>query len=338
MSCQNPCGSLPENSAQSESLPSQIANFTQQFFGEVVKTEVDGVVSWSLPCGLDVGLPENPRTDGEGLACYFLRLFNEGIVGLQGETGETGAAGTNGNNAYTVTLASFTQPTLASPSVQVLSQYNPALRENMYIFIDGSGWYIIDGLDGSGTLFLRLVYELPTPASGTITAGKIVVPCGYPGASVTGATGPTGPAGPQGATGETPTADNGSYHNAGGTDYTVTASSAVVNFTTSEAEVTLPVAGKYLVTAQVGIYGLTDCAVENYCILKLYNATTAGDVTGGSMLIDNLVVDRHGNATISVIVTTSQANETISLYAQGSVATRFKVDATYTTLCYVRIE
>jgi hypothetical protein len=69
-------------------LPSQIQNFTQQFFGDVVKTEVDGQVIWSLPCDLDIGLPNNQRGAGEGLACYFLRLSEEGIIGLTGPQGE----------------------------------------------------------------------------------------------------------------------------------------------------------------------------------------------------------------------------------------------------------
>src|ERR1017187_5408533 len=74
LGCNNPCGHGPHNSARCESLPSQIENFTDQFFGTVVKTEINGVVTLSLRCQLDVGLPGNPRGVDEGLACYFLRL------------------------------------------------------------------------------------------------------------------------------------------------------------------------------------------------------------------------------------------------------------------------
>jgi len=83
--CDNPCRRGPRNSARCESLPSQIENFTTQFFGTVVKTEINGVVTWSLPCQLDVGLPGNPRGVDEGLACYFLRLFSDGLGGLKGD-------------------------------------------------------------------------------------------------------------------------------------------------------------------------------------------------------------------------------------------------------------
>ena len=154
LGCHNPCNTHEGNSARCESLPSQISNFTLQFFGTVVKTEINGVVTWSLPCGLDVGLPNNPRGIDEGLACYFLRLFSHGIVGFTGPVGDPGTPGLNGNNAYTVTLQSFTQPTLGSPNIQVLTQFNPALLDSIYVFIPDSGWYQQTSNDGNGTLFL----------------------------------------------------------------------------------------------------------------------------------------------------------------------------------------
>ena len=137
----NPCNTSLTNTAACESLPSQISNFTAQFFGVVIKTEVDGEVVWTLPCSLDVGLPNNARQPDEGLACYFLRLFEEGIIGLTGPQGETGSAGTNGNNAYTVTLQGFTQPDAGNPNIQVLTAYNPAIMEGSYILIEDSGFY-----------------------------------------------------------------------------------------------------------------------------------------------------------------------------------------------------
>lgn len=145
MSCNtNPCRTHQHNTAACESLPSQISNFTAQFFGEVVKTEIDGAVAWSLPCGLETGLPNNPRGSGEGLACYFLRLFEEGIIGLTGPAGIQGTPGCNGFNAYTVTLLSFQQPTLAFPGVQVLTAFNPGILEGSYVFIATSGLYLVN--------------------------------------------------------------------------------------------------------------------------------------------------------------------------------------------------
>ncbi len=199
----SPCQADSTSTAACETIASQIENFTAAFFGSVVKTEVDGDVTWELPCDLGIGLPNNPRADGEGLACYFLRLFNEGILGLTGPAGATGSAGTNGNNAYTVTVLGFGQPSEGAPSVQVKTLYNPAILAGTYIFIQSSGWYVVNSIDStSGVLFLTLVRAL-SGAPATITAGKLVVLSGFPGASVTGPAGPTGATGPTGAAGTT---------------------------------------------------------------------------------------------------------------------------------------
>jgi hypothetical protein len=187
--CTNPCSSAPVNTAACESVASQVANFTQQFFGDVVKTEVDGVVSWTLPCNLSVGLPENPRSEGEGLACYFLRLLGGEIVGLTGPAGADGAAGEAGGSAYTLLTAGFAMPTLGSPSVQVATAYNPAIPEGLDVFIAGAGWFNVAAKDETGTLWLTLVNPL-LGATGWIPAGAIVVPTGY---SITGPIGATGP-------------------------------------------------------------------------------------------------------------------------------------------------
>ena len=179
--CNNPCGVTAGNTAACESLPSQIANFTDQFFGGVVKTEIDGVVNWSLPCELDVGLPGNPRAVDEGLACYFLRLFRDGIGGLKGDPGDSGADGTPGNNAYTVVVQGFTQPTLSSPLAQILVVANPVLVAGLYIFVQNSGYYLITDVQPGGIVFATLV-SVAANAQGYIVAGSLVVPTGPPSA------------------------------------------------------------------------------------------------------------------------------------------------------------
>lgn len=80
----SPCGFNGVPDPTNESLASAVSNFTTQFFGTITKTLVDGAVTWTLPCDLDAGLEGNPRLAGEGLACYFLRLLEEGAASVNG--------------------------------------------------------------------------------------------------------------------------------------------------------------------------------------------------------------------------------------------------------------
>lgn len=261
--CNNPCNTVIANSAQSESLPSQIDNFTTAFFGAVVKTELNGVVTWSLPCSLDVGLPSNPRGATEPLACYFLRLFNNGIKGIPGDPGVPGANGLNGANAYTTVAQPFVQPTLNTPFVTVLTVFNPALVAGLGVFIDGSGWYQINGTDGAGNLFLTFLQAASNPFPGTVPAGVLVVPSGFTGIGVQGPQGPVGPQGPQGPQGlqglQGPpgtaiTSNNGQFSAVGSDFATVSQTYVQVTIGASPAQVTLPTSGTYLILAMMPLY------------------------------------------------------------------------------------
>ena len=78
MSCgcnSNPC-TTGECDAANEPLASALNNFITAFFGSLTKTCVNNQVVWVLPCDLDDGIAGYPRVAGEGLACYFLRVFN----------------------------------------------------------------------------------------------------------------------------------------------------------------------------------------------------------------------------------------------------------------------
>lgn len=336
MSCDNPCSHGPGNTARCESLPSQIQNFTTQFFGTVVKTEVNGQVVWSLPCSLDVGLPNNPRAVDEGLACYFLRLFHEGIVGLTGPQGEAGTNGANGNNAFTIVLKSFTQPTIGSPVVQVVTQYNPAMYPGIFVNIQGSGWYLINETDGNGVLLLTLVRSADNP-SAVIPAGRLVVPSGFPGASITGPVGPQGAQGVQGPTGSTFTTTNGFYFALSGTDYPLPVTYSQVDFLASQPLVTLPDTGLYLVTATVGVIGNTGIIATDAVSLKLYNTSVAADVDGSEQEIANLIDGQLAQVSINVRVQTDAPNQTVALFGKCGTGNKISVRALHTTITYVRL-
>lgn len=336
---ENPCNSSVTNTAACESLPSQIENFSRQFFGEVVKTEVDGQVRWSLPCNLDVGLPANPRGVDEGLACYFLRLFMDGIIGLQGDPGPAGADGNPGNNAYTVTLANFSQPSVGG-NIVVLTAYNPAILRDLYVFIQFSGWYVVTDLDGTGILFLQLVKASPNaPAvGGTVPVGKLVVPSGFPGASIQGDQGVQGIQGEQGEPGESFTAENSYYHGAGGTNYDLTVLYAAVDFTANAPSRLLADPGKYLFTAVVEVVGLAGVALTDEAFFKFRNTSTSTDISGSEKKLSRLSQDEIKQVILNAIVETTGANESITIFGKATSGSAITTGAARTSVTVVRLE
>lgn len=336
-SCNNPCGVTISNTAACESLPSQIQNFTIQFFGTVVKTEIDGAVTWSLPCDLEIGLENNPRGEGEGLACYFLRLFREGITGLTGPDGLTGDSGTDGNNAYTVSLASFTQPTPGFPSVVVQSAYNPAIMVGLEVFIQTSGWYLVDAAGTDGVLYLTLTQGL-SGASGSITAGKLIVPTGPPGRSITGPQGVQGLTGPQGNDATNFTVTNDQFFEAAGTDYNLTVSFAILDFTTAVMQMILPNEGRYLLTVSVSLRGLAGAAATDQVAIRLRDATDAALIAGAEHYVTGLTVGSDAMISFCVLHETDSPNHVVSVNGKctsGAVISALALNSVFT---YVQLE
>ena len=350
-----PCNVCPTNSADAETLPSALDNFVRQFFGTITKTEVNGVVTWTLPCNLDVGLTGNPRGTSEGLACYFLRLFGEGIVGLVGPQGDTGAPGNPGNNAYTVVTTAFIPPTAGSPTAQFNIIPSPVASAGQVIFIPGVGWLFVDQVFQNTTVFATLLEAIPVPAA-VISPGTLVLPTGPRGLTITGPTGATGPQGNPGATGATgatgaigPTgatgaagavATNSNSQVIGGpTDYDLTAAMAKVDFGATDPEVTLPEAGTYLVLVQIGGINGTGSGATREWAFKLFNSTTAADVVGSDTFcrasLDAAIPQQFQ---IMCLVTTLTDNNLIQLYAQtNTVAGTQTINVLGTVIMYVKL-
>lgn len=80
----NPCNtSAPVCDPTNEPTASVLNNFILAFFGEVVKVcNADNEIEWTLPCDLDEGIDGWPRVVGEGLACYFKRIFEAAIIDI----------------------------------------------------------------------------------------------------------------------------------------------------------------------------------------------------------------------------------------------------------------
>lgn len=333
-----PCTTCPTNSADCETLPSALQNFIDAFFGTVTKTEINGQVVWTLPCSLDVGLENNPRGASEGLACYFLRLFNDGLVGLTGPKGDTGEQGTDGRNAYAISLSSFTTPTEGAPNVQFNIIPTPVLSVGLEIFMDGVGWLEITNIFQNETVFATLIQLISSPAV-TVPAGTLVLPTGPRGASITGPKGDkgdkgdqgiqgiqgdpgaTGAAGATGAQGATATAANSVVSVSGGTDYTMTNSYAKVDFGVSDLELTLPTAGEYLVL--VSLQMLNNSGAHREWDFKLFNFTTSADVAESET--QHAMLDVAGttveNRSFWCRVVTATDNNLIQVYAQSSANT-----------------
>lgn len=98
------CPEVPYPQISSESVPSLIDNLVYALYGTINKTITNGRVIWDVPCDPNntTEIFDQPRLDGEGLMCYFIRLANDGtFMGATGPVGATGVSGINGLNGAT---------------------------------------------------------------------------------------------------------------------------------------------------------------------------------------------------------------------------------------------
>jgi hypothetical protein len=336
--CNNPCAVTETNTSACESLPSALDNFIAHFFGAVIKTETNGQVTWSLPCGLDTGLAGNPREADEGLACYFLRLFDEGITGLVGPKGNTGDPGADGNNAYSVTTTGFTQPTAGSPTFSVKMAANPAIMVGSTVFIQGSGWHSVTAIGGDWTVFLTLLEGL-LGVTGAIAAGRVVTVTGPRG--LTGATGAQGIQGVKGDTGDAGDEFTPVHQMIKGTgaNHTLTLAPALVLFGGTNVDLTLPAVGDYLVEYIVGVTMDSTAATSppEQITMQVWNATAAAFVPAISEVVQYLEPDESGQIKMRSIVSTSVPNVTLQLYGKISVDGKADVISNRTSASYVRL-
>jgi len=350
----NPCTVCPENTVNCETLPSALDNFTQQFFGQIERVVIDGEIRWVLPCDLDIGLPGNPRGDNESLACYFLRLFREGIVGQLGPKGDTGAQGTNGRNAYAVITSAFLAPTQANPNSQFTIIPTPVIAIGQTVFVPTLGWLQVTDIFESSTVFTTLVELIPNSAA-SISPGQLLLPTGPRGLSITGATGATGERGEKGdqgvtgatgaigATGETgpagvaATSDSGTV-TGGTTNYTMSNSFAKVDFGTADLDHTFPEAGTYLVIVNLECTNNSSGAPRSWNF-KLFDDTASADVPDSEI---STVVEEHTlplSVTLFAIVTTAGANHVIQVYGKSnSAAANQEVEFTNSRLTHIRLQ
>ena len=346
--CNTTCN---QNSAACETLPSALENFIRSFFGTIQRTEVNGKVTWILPCDLDVGIPGNPRGTEEGLACYFLRLFKDGLVGLEGPPGQKGDTGENGHNAYTVMTSGFNPPANPGGSVQFTIIPSPVVSVGQTIFIPGSGWYQITEIFQSSTVFATLLESIPSP-SAAIPPGTLVLPTGPRGLSITGpkgdkgdkgdtgaqgpagATGSTGATGATGATGSTATNENSLIQGAG-INYPLTNAYSHIVFGGTDLDLTLVNAGTYLCIFTLELSN-TSGANRDWSF-KLVNQTTAVDVASSEINV-HIISATDFSVTLIAYVVTATANNVIEIDGlSAAVAANQNIVPTDSHSLYVRL-
>lgn len=84
MSSSNNCDPCNQSLNENESVASQLSNLVSNLFGTLTKTITNGRAVWSQACTPDDSLDAFPRTSGEGLICYLLRIFKDYFTPLIG--------------------------------------------------------------------------------------------------------------------------------------------------------------------------------------------------------------------------------------------------------------
>jgi len=131
---------------------------------------------------------------------------------------------------------------------------------------------------------------------------------------------------------------NRMLHNAGaetngsGTDYSLTASTAAVDFGGVDPQLTLPTAGTYLIIASAIFNGAN---ANDSLVFKLRDFTASADVANASQTV---TAHSTGNSQINIqSIYTVTGSSRIDFYAHNATAARGTVISTLTKLMYVRL-
>lgn len=118
-----------------------------------------------------------------------------------------------------------------------------------------------------------------------------------------------------------------------GTDYTLTAATAFVDFGTTDPKVTLPTIGTYLVWAEIAITS-GGTANDDYRA-KLRNETTSTDLSGSDQSITYLGITQVGTVRLQTV--THDTSGTIAIWAHNNTAARGTINSARTRIGYVRL-
>lgn len=122
--------------------------------------------------------------------------------------------------------------------------------------------------------------------------------------------------------------------NGSGSDYTLTASYARVDFGGTDPQVTLPTAGTYIVKGIVSLE--TGAVAADQYYFKLYNSTDAADIANSEAHSQPDATAAHAQVIIESIVTVT-GSKTLQIYGKNDSAARGSVESIHTKLIYIRL-
>lgn len=119
-----------------------------------------------------------------------------------------------------------------------------------------------------------------------------------------------------------------------GTDYSLTSSTAFVDFGTTDPKVTLPTDGTYLIWAEEAITA-GGTANDDYRA-KLRNETASTDISGSDQAMTNLGAGFTGTIRMQATATATAGN-VIAIWSHNNTAARGTVNSARTRIGYVRL-
>ena len=120
----------------------------------------------------------NTTSDCCDPVCETTVVNTPGPQGNAGAAGAAGAAGNDGSSGYSLTTASFITPAIGA-AVNVFVPSTEIWAAGMYAYIEGSGFYYVNGKGASHVTVTRLGYPTDPGSTGvTVASGSAMVPTG----------------------------------------------------------------------------------------------------------------------------------------------------------------
>ena len=230
-------------------------------------------------------------------------VLTEEVPGPQGAAGTDGANGTNGTNAYTLTTGAFSVPAKGANGVAPVADSSWAVV-GQPVYIPAAGTFSVVSIPSASSIELKyLDYATNTYALLPVAIGSGVSPGGFNGENAT-------------------VPDNQIAAYGSGTAYTLTTTPAVVIQGTSSPDITLTVAGTWVILARVRVDNVGASFAANRTVTaKLREVTnTISDLTNASAAYQTGIITTITNTGMilsmpPVFYKTANINDKIQIWA-----------------------